>query len=138
MSTKKVLVVDDSPVILRTLSLKLHRWGYDVVTAQDCSSALKSARATKPDLILLDINLPPEVTSSGPRPCDGLHLMSRFRRLDEVRHTPVIIMTSEDPAEFKPRALTGGAAAFFSKPVDNDQLRSALKELLGEELHHAA
>lgn len=138
MRTKKVLVVDDSPVILRTLSLKLHRWGYDVDTAQDCSSALKSARTLKPDLILLDINLPPEVTAKGQRACDGLHLMDRFRRMEEVRHTPVIIMTSEDPAEFKPRALAGGAVAFFSKPVDNDQLRSVLKELLGEAMPHAA
>jgi CheY-like chemotaxis protein len=116
----------------KTLSLKLHRWGYGVVTARDCSSALKTVRSAKPDLILLDINLESKVTSAGQTPCDGLHLMGRFRRMPSVRQTPVLIMTSEDPAEFKPRALSGGAAGFFSKPINNERLLAAVREILGE------
>ena len=61
---KKILVVDDNEVILKTLSLKLGSAGYSVVTAIDGSAAVACARREKPDLILLDISFPPDVAHS--------------------------------------------------------------------------
>ena len=58
---KKVLVVDDNEVILKTISLKLQGAGFKIITALDGSEAVAAARKEMPDLILLDINFPPEV-----------------------------------------------------------------------------
>ena len=60
-SPKKILVVDDNEIILKTISLKLQGAGYQVITALDGSEAVAAARKETPDLILLDISFPPDV-----------------------------------------------------------------------------
>jgi len=60
-SQKKILVVDDNKVILKTISLKLQGAGFQIITALDGSEAVAAARKETPDLILLDINFPPAV-----------------------------------------------------------------------------
>src|SRR5438105_2044489 len=62
---KKVLVVDDNKVILKTLSLKLSANGYAIVTAEDGAAAVRAVRSEKPDLILLDVSFPPDVAHGG-------------------------------------------------------------------------
>jgi hypothetical protein len=56
---RKVLVVDDNPVVLKSFELKLKASGFDVLTATEGAAAVSLARQTKPDLIVLDINFPP-------------------------------------------------------------------------------
>ena len=58
MSGKKVLVVDDEPYILRTLTFVLKKEGYDVTSATNGEEAMAGVRSSKPDLMVMDISLP--------------------------------------------------------------------------------
>jgi CheY-like chemotaxis protein len=126
-----VLVVDDNEVILKTLALKLKASGYDVITATDGSQALSTVRRKAPDLILLDISFPPDVAHGGGVPWDGFRMIEWFKRMDEVKGVPVIIITAGEAAQYKDRALAAGAAAFFHKPIDNDELLTTIHKILG-------
>ena len=55
-----------------------------------------------------------------------------FRRMDEVKNIPIIIITGTDDAKYKDRALAAGAAAFFHKPINNDELLATIHKILGE------
>src|SRR5438105_8620028 len=98
---KKILIVDDNEIILKTLSLKLTSAGYTVVTAIDGSAAVAAARRDKPDLILLDLSFPPDVAHGGGVPWDGFLIINWLRRIDEASNIPVIVITSGEPAKYK-------------------------------------
>src|SRR5215467_1987686 len=93
VSGKKILIVDDSVIILKTLSAKLRSSGYQVFTAADGSQAVSTVRRERPDLILLDINFPPDVGHGGGVAWDGFLIMNWLRRMDEAVNTPVVIIT---------------------------------------------
>jgi CheY-like chemotaxis protein len=132
MNRKKILVVDDSPVIVRALSMKLNACGFDVVTAMDGSDAVAAVRKLKPDLILLDISFPPDVSHGGGVGWDGFRIMGWLRRLDEAKNIPIIIITGSDAAKYKDRALKSGANSFFQKPIDNNELVAEIHRILGQ------
>ncbi len=129
MNRKKILIVDDNEVILKTLSLKLKTGDYEVLTALDGSEAVAAARTKIPDLILLDIGFPPEVSGV---PWDGFRIIQWLKRLDETKSIPVIIITGGEAAKYKDRALQEGAVAFFQKPVNNEELLAKVKEVLAK------
>ena len=126
-SAKKILVVDDNEIILKTISLRLQGAGYQVVTALDGSEAVSAARRETPDLILLDISFPPDV---GGVEWDGFRIMEWFRRMENVKKTPVIIITGGETLNNKERAVSGGAVAFFHKPIDHDDLLKVIRASL--------
>src|SRR5436190_5344991 len=101
MNPKKILVVDDSTIILKALSMKLKTAGYAVLTAQDGSEAVSLARRERPDLILLDISFPPDVGHGGGVPWDGFLIMGWLRRMDELKNVPIVIITGADPEKYK-------------------------------------
>src|SRR2546430_950096 len=117
MNRKKILIVDDSAIIAKTLSITLNASGYDVLTAQDGSEAVGIVRREKPDLILLDLSFPPDVEHGGGIAWDGFLIVDWLKRIDEAKQVPFIIITGEDPEKFKDRALAAGAAGFFTKPI---------------------
>ena len=118
-SGKQILIVDDDPVILKTTSHKLNAAGYAVSTAVDGSEAINAVGCAKPDLILLDLDFPPDVANGGKPGWDGFRLMAWLRGLRNTQGTRFIIITGScDPAEAERRALASGAAGFFSKPID--------------------
>ena len=125
---KKILVVDDNEIILKTISLRLQGAGYEVVTALDGSEAVSSARKEAPDLVLLDISFPPDV---GGVEWDGFRIMEWFRRMENAKKTPVIIITGGEVSHNKERAIAGGAVAFFNKPIDHDDLLKVIRATLG-------
>jgi len=126
---KKILVVDDNEIILKTVSLRLQGAGYQVITALDGAQAIAAARRENPDLILLDLIFPPDVNGV---PWDGFRIMEWLQRMDAAKRIPVIIITvSEDP-KYKERAASGGAVAFFHKPIDHDDLLKVIRATLGE------
>jgi two-component system KDP operon response regulator KdpE len=133
MNRKKILVVDDSPVILKALSMKLTAEGYDVLTAEDGGGAVNLARRGKPDLILLDISFPPDVAHGGGVAWDGFLIMNWLRRMDELKNTPIVIITGSEPEKYKDRALAAGAVNFFHKPIENEELLAAIRRTLGDE-----
>jgi len=124
---KKILVVDDNEVILKTVSLKLQACGYQIITALDGSEAVAAARKETPDLILLDINFPPEVDGV---PWDGFRIMDWFQRLDPAKKIPIIIITGTEDVKLKQRAASCGAVAFFHKPINHDDLLKVIRTTL--------
>src|SRR6516164_6083537 len=85
---KIILVIDDSPVLQRALVIKLRGYGYDVMTAEDGSAAVAAVGRMKPDLILLDINFPPDVANGGGLGWDGFLILQWLRRRREAFDTP--------------------------------------------------
>ena len=126
---KKILVVDDNEIVIKTISLKLQGAGYQVITAMDGSEAVALARKESPDLILLDISFPPDV---GGVPWDGFRIMEWFHRLDNTKKIPIIVITGNEEPKTKERATTAGAVAFFQKPLEHDYLLKVVRATLGE------
>jgi len=130
MNRKKILVVDDNIVILKTMAIKLAANGYDVCTAEDGAAAVSAVRQGKPDLILLDLSFPPDVAHGGGVAWDGFGIMEWLRRLEEAKGIPIIVITGGDPVKYKDRALAAGAASFFHKPINNDDLLTVIRQTL--------
>jgi CheY-like chemotaxis protein len=129
-AAKTILVVDDDAVIIKTTATKLKSHGYKVVAALDAAEAMSAVRQYKPDLILLDISFPPDVAHGGAIDWDGFKIMAWLQRMDEGRNIPVIVITSGDPAKYEERSLTDGAAAFFHKPIQHDELLTVIAQIL--------
>jgi CheY-like chemotaxis protein len=126
---KKILVVDDNEIIIKTITLKLQGAGYQVIAAMDGSEAVALARTENPDLILLDISFPTDV---GGVPWDGFRIMEWFHRLDAAKKIPVIVITGSEETKTKDRATAAGAVAFFQKPIEHDYLLKVVRATLGD------
>jgi CheY-like chemotaxis protein len=127
---KKILVVDDSEIIHKTFALKLQGAGYQVIAALDGAMAVAAARKEVPNLILLDISFPLDV---GGVEWDGFRILEWIRRMDSFKKTPIIIITGNQEASFKRRAIENGALAFFTKPIEHDELLKVIRIALGDE-----
>src|ERR1700722_20413117 len=128
---RKILVRDDNPVVLKAFELKLKNLGFQVITAIDGSSAVSLARNERPDLVVLDVNFPPDVGSSGLQ-WDGFNIMQWMHRFQEAANIPVIIITSGDPFRLKEKAIAAGAVAFFQKPINHKEFLIAVRRTLGQ------
>ena len=126
---KKILVVDDNEIVIKSITLKLQGAGYHVITAMDGSEAVAMARKETPDLILLDVSFPPDV---GGVAWDGFRIMEWFHRLDTAKKIPVIVITGSEEPKTKERATAAGAVAFFQKPLEHDYLLRVIRATLGE------
>jgi len=114
----KVLVVDDDPDLVRALRLRLRAHNCDVITAGDGYSVIATAQKEHPDLIILDLGIPVG---------DGFVVLDRLQSNDALSAIPVIVLTARDPQSSEERALKAGAAAFFQKPVDNEELLNVIR-----------
>ncbi len=121
----KVLVVDDNLVVLKTFEAKLKAGGFNVITAREAAEAVGIARKEKPDLIVLDINFPPPESFTSLQ-WDGLNTLQWFKRYEDVAAIPIVVITSATSEEYKKQALGAGAAAFYIKPVNFDELLAAI------------
>jgi CheY-like chemotaxis protein len=127
---KRILIVDDNPVILKALSSVLKSRGYDVVTAVDGPEGFSVVSQEKVDLILLDIYFPPDVSMSG-NTWDAFIIMHWLRRVGgpHGKQIPVIVMSGVEPEEIKHRCLAAGAVGYFQKPVKIPELMSTIQEI---------
>jgi two-component system KDP operon response regulator KdpE len=129
MPRNKILVVDDDPDLVRALRLRLRANDYDIATACDGYSAIASAQKERPDLIVLDLGLP-----AG----DGFVVLDRLQNSDVLSGIPVIVLSARDPQNNEQRALKAGAAAYFQKPADNEELLSVIRVSLPQPKAEAA
>jgi DNA-binding NtrC family response regulator len=119
---KSVLIVDDEPVICKLLSKQL-AGRYEVTTVPNGSQALGEVMRSRPDVIVLDINLP------------GLNGVQLLRAFHEFAPTvPVIVTTGFDSQAMAKEAMESGAYAFVPKPFDLHQLDKVLAAALTEPL----
>ncbi len=114
----KILVIDDEPSILNLVASYLKAEGYEVFTASDGPAGLKSARAFKPDLVILDLMLPG---------MDGTELLSRLRRESDVY---VILLTARTEETDKVVGLSLGADDYVTKPFSPRELTARVKAAL--------
>ena len=131
-SLGKILVIDDNPIIQRTIYFALRDKGYKVLMSGEIAEALNVVRKEKPDLILLDINFPPDASVGGGGGRDGFWALDWMQRMDEVKGVPIVIISSDDPATASPRALAAGAAAYLHKPIGKEDLTLTVAELLAQ------
>jgi DNA-binding response OmpR family regulator len=118
MAKHKILVVDDDPDLVRALRLRLRANNYEITSAGDGYSAIATAQKEHPDLIVLDLGLP-----AG----DGFVVLERLQKSDSLSAVPVIVLSARDPQDNETRALKAGAAAFFQKPADNEELLNVIR-----------
>ncbi len=127
---KKILVIDDNEIILKTTSMKLQSAGYQVFTALDGSEGVAAVRKVKPDLVLLGISFPPEVSGMS---WDGFRIMDWLHRVDETQKIPIIVISGVVEEKNKQRASAAGAVAFFPKPVNFDEMIKVIRATLSSD-----
>ena len=120
-STAKILVVDDEPDAVELIRFNLNAAGYEVVTAENGEAAIKRARVTTPDLILLDIMLP-EV--------DGLEVCKILRRDPATSAIPIIMLTAKAAEIDRVLGLELGADDYVTKPFSPRELVLRIKSRL--------
>jgi two-component system chemotaxis response regulator CheY len=119
---KTVLLVDDSPTILLSLSALLTQAGYGSVQAAGAEQALAILRATKPpDLVITDLNMPG---------MNGIELIRTIRKLPGFRFVPVLMLTTESQAEKRAEARSAGATGWLVKPVQGTELVKVLEKVV--------
>jgi DNA-binding response OmpR family regulator len=114
----KILVVDDEPTLIATLDYNLRRDGHEVIIARDGEAAIEQARATEPDLVLLDVMLPK---------IDGLEVCRTLRRGSMV---PILLLTARDSEIDKVVGLELGADDYITKPFSMRELLARVKAQL--------
>lgn len=124
-SGASILIVDDEPAILRTLRTNLRAHGFEVETAATGTEALERYERGRPDLVVLDLNLPD---------IDGTEVIRRVR---ERGATPIIVLSVREAEGDKVAALDAGADDYVTKPFGADELlarvRAGLRRLAGPE-----
>jgi two-component system sensor histidine kinase/response regulator len=129
-SAKKILVIDDNKVVLTAMSLLLKAKGYSVLVAETGAEAISLLRRDKPDLILLDLDFPPDIGNIGGGLRDGFIILDWARRMCDAEKIPVIIVSSLDPEQYKAKAEAHGIPTFFRKPVEKEKLLTAIQSML--------
>ncbi len=126
-ASSTIMLVDDEPTTIEILEMFLQGEGYErFVTTTDSRKAVALAKHERPDVLLLDLMMP-EV--------GGLDVLRAIRSDEELRHLPVIILTSSTEAETKLQALELGATDLLAKPVDPSELALRLKNTLTAKLY---
>jgi len=124
MPGKSILIVDDHPVNLELVKVLLALEGYDVHTAGDAESALLLLPELRPDLILMDVQLPG---------MDGLELARRLKADPVHKNARIVALTAYAMKGDEERALAAGCDGYLSKPIDTRTFPKMLAKLLGDE-----
>jgi DNA-binding response OmpR family regulator len=117
----KILCVEDSDDSLFMLHRRLTRKGYDVKVANNGKEGVEWAATLKPDLIVMDLNLP------------GLHGWDATRKLKgqpDTRHSPIIVLTAHTSEKSRNEAFAAGCDDYDTKPIDFDGLVRKIESLL--------
>lgn len=117
----KIVIADDSPIIIKRVQKLLNEQGYQVFTAFDGGSALELIESVRPDLIILDVEMPV---------MNGLEVCKIVKSNEETALIPIIIFSSSDSLENKNIAVEVGANDFLSKSFDIVELKLKVESLL--------
>ncbi len=117
-----VLIVDDQPVNIQLLKMLLREVGYrNVVTTTDPREALGLYKQHKPDIVLLDLQMPH---------LDGFGVMAQLREVEPLGVPPILVLTADMDPETRYRALRSGARDFLNKPFDQVETASRIQNLI--------
>lgn len=116
-----IMIVDDSVTVRKVTSRLLERQGYDVVTAKDGVDAIEQLENIKPDLMLLDIEMPR---------MDGFEVLNLVRHHDMHQYMPIIMITSRTGEKHRERAFLLGVSQYMGKPFQEEELLENIDALL--------
>ena len=121
MSGKTILIADDEPYLIRSLSFVLKKEGYLVETAMDGLAALEKIRRLRPQLVFLDLQLPK---------MDGFEVCRQIKADTELCKTYIIMLTAKGQDLDRQKGLAVGANEYLTKPFSPKELIKHLQSLL--------
>ena len=124
MTKKKILIVEDNEQNLYLTTFLLEKQGYDVVQVRNGEEGLDLAVAERPDLILLDIQLPV---------MDGYEVSRRLKQAQETQSIPIVAVTSYAMAGDREAVLAAGCEGYIEKPIDPERFVEQVKGFLRNE-----
>ena len=130
MKAKRILVVEDDKLTQKLIADALRSAGYEVDTAHNGATAVKSARENAPDLVTLDIHLAKDSPDDS---WDGFSIASWLRRINEGQPIPIIVVVSGlDPGQNIENAASVGAYTFLPKPFEKKKLLETVAAALAQ------
>ncbi len=118
---KRILVVEDNETNLYLIRFMLEKSGYEVIEAREGAVGVELAGKEKPDLILMDIQLPD---------IDGLEATKRIRASEADSETPIIALTSYAMVGDKEKALAAGCTGYIEKPINTETFMAEIEKYL--------
>lgn len=118
---EKVLVVEDNAQNMMVTTMALKTLGYMLFEAMDGEEALRVAEREKPDLVLLDLQIPK---------VEGLEVVKRMRKMPGLEKVPVIAVTAFAMKGDRDRAINAGCSGYLAKPFSIHELRRVVSEML--------
>jgi DNA-binding response OmpR family regulator len=117
----KILIIEDDVDLATVLQMNLEVKGYDIVLAHDALQGTSSVHNEKPDLIILDINLP----AGG-----GLSVLKNIKISVKTKTIPIVVLSGTEDEELKHKVLHAGITDFIKKPYDLEDLCRRIKSAL--------
>jgi DNA-binding response OmpR family regulator len=121
MEKKTILIVEDDRDIAMGMTLRLQASGYSAFCATDAASGIEVALKHHPDLILLDLGLPND---------NGFVMLKNMETMDALSSVPVIVVSGRPKEVYQQASLLAGAKAYLQKPVENEELMAAIRNVL--------
>jgi len=118
---KKILIVDDKPDIVEIIQHRLNIYGWEVITSANGREGIEKAANEKPDLIVLDINMPV---------MNGHDMLDRLRKDPDLKDIPVIMCTMSDQMKDISRASSFNISDYVTKPFNCTELAEKIKDAL--------
>lgn len=122
MASRKILAVDDSVSIRKSISFILGQEDFEVVEAENGADGLTKATADKFGLIITDINMPI---------MDGIQFIKELRNTAEHKFTPIIVLTTENQESKMQEGRDAGATGWIVKPFSSEKLIAVVKKIIG-------
>jgi CheY-like chemotaxis protein len=122
---KKVLIIEDNKQNMYMLSYLLESENYEIIQAFSGTTGIIAAKNNKPDIILLDIQLPE---------MDGYTVAVKLKEDEELRNVPIITVTSYAMPGDREKAIQSGAIGYIEKPINPDTFISQMESFLPTEL----
>lgn len=119
--SKRLLVVDDEPNLLRAVAAVLRGEGFEVSTARSGREALVAVAQNTPDLIVSDVRMPG---------MDGFQLARKLRSAPNFALVPVIFLTAKDETEDRVEGFQAGVDVYLTKPFEPNELVAVIKNIL--------
>ncbi|EOQ90537.1 response regulator receiver domain protein [Leptospira yanagawae serovar Saopaulo str. Sao Paulo = ATCC 700523] len=118
---RKILIIDDSAVFRKIISVHLKNANFDLMEAGDGLEGLKQLETSPVDLIVSDMNMPN---------MDGISFIKKVKENAKFKFTPIIMLTTESQPEKKQQGMDAGAKAWLTKPFSPEELLDTIAKLL--------
>jgi two-component system, OmpR family, alkaline phosphatase synthesis response regulator PhoP len=121
-ASKRILICDDDPVILRLLQVNLELEGYEVLLAHHGEKAIEMAAVERPDLVILDIMMPR---------MDGYQTLQAIKERDETKDIPIVFLSAKAQHTDVEKGRSFGVEDYLTKPFDPSDLIEVVERLVG-------